>query len=110
MNPLSHNVSQQRSLDTSSLLCRICHKPVPIETFRTDSDGEAVHGDCYVQEIHHDGNVKEQKRSWSAIAEELSQEQDSGKVGELAEELNKALDEAEAERHPSIQKRPDGLD
>ena len=32
---------------------------------------------------------KEQKRSWLAIAEELSHEQDSAKVAELAEELNK---------------------
>jgi hypothetical protein len=65
---------------------------VPIENARTDSDGKAVHGDCYVHEINdHNGHVKEEKRSWSAIAKELSQEQDLHRVGELANELNKAL-------------------
>jgi len=111
MNAFPHDESQQRPSNTSLLLCRICNKPVPIESARTDSDGKAVHGDCYVHKINgHDGRVKEQGRSWLAIAEELSQEQDSGKVGELVEELNKALDEAEAERHPPIQKKPDGAD
>jgi len=80
MNPLPYDDSQQRPSDTS-LLCRICNKPVPIETAKT-----------------------EENRSWSAIAKELSQEQDPRKVGELANELNKALNEAEAERHPPIQK------
>lgn len=56
------------------------------------------------------GHVTEEKRSWSAIAEELSQEQDSEKVGKLAEELNNALDQEEAERHPPIQKKPDASD
>ena len=80
MNPLRHDESQQRTSDIS-LLCRICNKPVPIETAKT-----------------------EENRSWSAIAKELSQEQDARKVGELAKELNKALDQAEADRHPPIQK------
>lgn len=109
MNAGPHDESPQGSSNTSSLLCRICNQPVPIETARTDSDGKAVHGDCYVHEINgHDGRVKEQTRPWLAIAEELSHEQDSGKVGKLAVELNKALDEAEAESHPPIQKKPDG--
>jgi hypothetical protein len=87
------------------LLCRICNKPVSIETAFTDGDGKTVHGDCFVHRIQdHDGHMKEEKRSWSAIAKELSQEQDPGKVGELANELNDALDQAEAERHPPIQK------
>ena len=107
MSPLSHDESQQPP-DNPTLLCQICNKPVPIETARTNSDGKAVHSDCYLHEIHdHDGHVK--KRSWLAIAKELSEEQDSAKFGELAEELNKALDEAEAERHPLVQKKPDRL-
>ena len=28
----------------------ICNKPVPIETAKTDSDGKAIHEDCYFHE------------------------------------------------------------
>jgi len=31
-----------------SLLCRICGKPVSLETAKTDKFGKAVHEDCYV--------------------------------------------------------------
>jgi hypothetical protein len=31
------------------LLCRICGKPVPVETSKTDRDGKAIHEDCYVK-------------------------------------------------------------
>lgn len=97
MDPPHHDEPTQQSANTPPLLCRICNKPVPIETARTDSDGKAVHADCYVHEINDrmssDGGLKGQKRSWSAIAKELSQEQNPTKVTELAKELSKALDE-----------------
>lgn len=91
---------------------------MPIETAKTDSDGRAVHTDCYFLEVsqeksnsgHTDGHAKEEKRSWLAIAKELSQEQDPKKFGELAEELNNALDREEAERHRPIQNKPDASD
>ena len=38
--------------NTPILLCRICNRPVPIESAETDSDGKAVHGECYVHEIN----------------------------------------------------------
>jgi len=33
------------------VLCRICGKPVPLETAKTDEWGKAVHEDCYVLRI-----------------------------------------------------------
>jgi hypothetical protein len=33
------------------LRCSICRKPVPIETAKTDSDGLAVHGECYLRSV-----------------------------------------------------------
>jgi hypothetical protein len=29
--------------------CRICNKPVELETAKTDESGKAVHEDCYVR-------------------------------------------------------------
>jgi hypothetical protein len=34
-----------------SLPCPICNRPVPLETAKTDSDGKAVHEDCYFIKI-----------------------------------------------------------
>ena len=34
-----------------SLRCAIFNKPVPLETAKTDSDGKAVHEDCYFIKI-----------------------------------------------------------
>lgn len=42
------NVSQKFS---GPLLCRICGKPVAVETSKTDGDGKAIHEDCYVVKI-----------------------------------------------------------
>lgn len=30
------------------LRCRICNLPVPVETAKTDSEGQAVHETCYL--------------------------------------------------------------
>ena len=86
--------------------CRICHNLVAVETAKTDSDGRAVHQDCYFNEINQklsstgrgDGHLKEEKRSWSVIAREFSQEKSGPKFTELIEELIKALDERAALR------------
>jgi len=40
-----------RSKTSPTLECAICHKPVPVEASKTDSDGRAVHEDCYFQQI-----------------------------------------------------------
>lgn len=110
MDPPRHDEPTQQSARTLPLLCRICNKPVTIETARTDSDGKAVHGDCYVHEINDqrssDGGLREQKRSWLVIAKELSQEQNPTKVTELAKELSKALNEKAALK-AKTEKAPD---
>jgi formylmethanofuran dehydrogenase subunit E len=30
------------------LRCTICHEPVPVETAKTDSNGKAIHEECYM--------------------------------------------------------------
>lgn len=42
------NVSQKSK---RTLLCRICGKPVSVETCKTDGDGQAIHEECYVLEL-----------------------------------------------------------
>jgi hypothetical protein len=37
----------QRSL-RHLLLCRICSLPVPVESAKTDSEGQAIHEQCYL--------------------------------------------------------------
>jgi hypothetical protein len=32
-------------------ICSLCNEPVEIETAKTDENGDAVHGDCYVVKI-----------------------------------------------------------
>ncbi|MGA8619791.1 MAG: hypothetical protein WB660_14895 [Candidatus Sulfotelmatobacter sp.] len=39
----------QLVLDASELTrCALCDKPVPLDTSKTDENGEAVHEECYV--------------------------------------------------------------
>jgi len=45
------NVSQKFKTKSSPLLCRICGKPVAVETCKTDGDGQAIHEDCYVLKV-----------------------------------------------------------
>ena len=45
------NVSQNSKEKSSLLLCRICGKPVPVETANTDDVGNAIHEDCYVLKV-----------------------------------------------------------
>jgi hypothetical protein len=35
----------------SILHCRMCHKPVAIETAKTDGEGQAIHEDCYLMSV-----------------------------------------------------------
>ena len=32
-------------------VCSICHKPVKLETSKTDAQGRAIHEECYVQAV-----------------------------------------------------------
>jgi hypothetical protein len=48
MNVSPQNVWQRLKKKSSPLLCRICGKPVAIETCKTDDGGKAVHEECYV--------------------------------------------------------------
>jgi hypothetical protein len=45
MQPIGPGIPRgQRTI----LRCRICRKPVPVETAKTDGEGQAVHEECYV--------------------------------------------------------------
>ncbi len=33
------------------LFCRICGKPVAVETTKTDGDGKAIHEACYLKKV-----------------------------------------------------------
>jgi hypothetical protein len=35
-------------LSDSEINCSICHKPLALETAKTDELGQGVHGDCYL--------------------------------------------------------------
>ncbi len=45
------NVSLKFKRKSSPPLCRICGKPVAVETSKTDGDGQAIHEDCYVLKV-----------------------------------------------------------
>ena len=51
MNPYPQNVSLKFKRKSSPLLCRICGKPVAVETSKTDGDGQAIHEDCYLLKV-----------------------------------------------------------
>lgn len=53
MNLFPQNVVPQKTSKgkSSPLLCRICGKPVAVETSKTDGDGQAIHEDCYVLKV-----------------------------------------------------------
>ena len=91
-----HHSESPEPLNSPGLLCRICHKPVAIDAAKTDSDGKAVHGECYLLEINHeisiDGHRNGQGRPSAVIAKELSNEHDPAKIIDFAKELTKALD------------------
>jgi len=37
-----------RVLDSTTINCSICNKPVDLKTTKTDDEGQAVHEECYV--------------------------------------------------------------
>jgi hypothetical protein len=36
---------------TKLVVCALCHKPLDLETAKTDEDGQAVHAECYFQKV-----------------------------------------------------------
>lgn len=43
--------SQTRIGSKPVLHCGICHKPVPVETAKTDGYGQAIHEECYMLSV-----------------------------------------------------------
>jgi hypothetical protein len=41
--------TKQTLHSTRSILhCRICSKPIPVESAKTDGEGQAIHEECYI--------------------------------------------------------------
>lgn len=51
MSLFPQNVSEKVRRKPSPPYCRICGKPVAVETSKTDEDGKAIHEDCYVLKV-----------------------------------------------------------
>ena len=50
--PLKREIrSQTRGSFKPILQCHICHKPVPVETAKTDGYGQAIHEECYMLSV-----------------------------------------------------------
>jgi hypothetical protein len=79
------------------LRCRICDKPVTVETAKTDGDGQAIHEECYalkmnLEQASSDGHAKS-TRPWKVDAGEVASEKDPQKFNNLIGELDQALNE-----------------
>lgn len=90
------------------LLCRICGRPIPIETAKSDGHGRAIHEECYVVEINwanasKDGHVSQDNvtRQWKLGTGEVSGEQNPEKFTEFVSELNQSLDEQQLDGTPT---------
>ena len=44
------------------LYCRLCQKPVPVDTAKTDSEGKAIHEHCYLADITGEMNSSKTRR------------------------------------------------
>jgi hypothetical protein len=56
----------QRSL-RHVLRCRICDLPVPVETAKTDSEGQAIHEQCYLLDATRKVAVSKTRRGQPAL-------------------------------------------
>jgi hypothetical protein len=46
------------AIPSKQLICAICHRPVRLETAKTDDDGNAVHEECYAWKMISDAKAK----------------------------------------------------
>jgi hypothetical protein len=46
-------IAMTQPLPPLAPLCSICHKPVDLETSKTDHQGKAVHESCYSARLAH---------------------------------------------------------
>jgi hypothetical protein len=51
MRRIQNNGDSSPSVARPPVLCRICGKPVPLETAKTDEGGKAVHEYCHVLKL-----------------------------------------------------------
>ena len=70
--------------ESAPLRCRICDKPVAIETAKSDAAGRAVHEECYalkvkLEQASQDGHA-DATRPWKVVAAEVSREHDPQKM------------------------------
>jgi len=88
---------KNKSQSASALLCRICGKPVAVETSKTNSGAKPFHDECYALKLDLENATQEghgtTTRPWKVIAAEVFSEKDSKRLSELVAELNRALDE-----------------
>jgi hypothetical protein len=77
--------------------CRICDRPVELETAKVDGEGKAIHEECYALKVKLEAASQDGRghstRPWKVIAAQISSEQNSVKMTELIKELDQALDE-----------------
>jgi hypothetical protein len=109
-SPRQFTPKQGSKKEPAALVCRICDKPVTLETAKTDGAGNAVHEECYALKVNlekasQNGHAHS-TRSWKTVAAEVTREQDPKKMTELITELNQALEEQNINGTPKA--RPDG--
>jgi ribosome-binding protein aMBF1 (putative translation factor) len=74
-------------------VCRICGRPIKLETAKTDGNGNAVHEECYGSDGKENDGSSDHPREWKIVADEVAREQNPKRLSELITELNRALDE-----------------
>src|SRR5215469_2239051 len=102
MSTTSPHSHPERTPKQDSVVCLICGKPVPLENAKTDADGQSVHEICYAWRLQLEQAIREgygqtdgqgTQLACTAIAEEVTREQDSQRLTELMLELSQALNE-----------------
>lgn len=53
--------AMNQAVPAAVVTCVICHKPVPLETAKTDERGKTVHEECYVSKMKLERATEEQK-------------------------------------------------
>src|SRR5215467_5723278 len=86
----------EKNRNVHILFCRLCGKPVSIETAKTNGDGQAIHESCYQLKVQleyasRDGHSKLSepvaKERWVELCELASKEQDPTTLLKLTDEI-----------------------